>query len=76
MPIQFQQVIVDEKISYEASRLKGSYKMSLGDAIGLATAITLGGVFVSFDGELKEPEAQEHITVSWFRPPKEKKEGA
>jgi predicted nucleic acid-binding protein len=54
----------------EASRLKGTYKMSLGDAIGLATAINLKGVFVSSDGELAEPEKREGAPVFWFRPPK------
>ncbi|GHV60666.1 hypothetical protein AGMMS49587_02750 [Spirochaetia bacterium] len=46
--------------------------MSLGDAIGLATAINLEGVFVSSDGELVEPKTQEHAPVFWFRPPKQK----
>ena len=57
----------------EAVRLKSSYSVSLADAIGLATAINLNGVFVSSDGELKEPVAVEHAPVLWFRPPKEKK---
>jgi ribonuclease VapC len=64
--------IIDKQVFDEASRLKGTYKMSLSDAIGLATAIHLSGVFVSSDGELKEPEAVEHAPVFWFRPPKEK----
>ncbi|GHV80389.1 hypothetical protein AGMMS49944_21800 [Spirochaetia bacterium] len=72
MPIQFHQTI-DVKISSEAARLKGTYEMSLGDAIGLATAISLNGIFVTSDGDLLEPEAIEHAPVSWFRPPKEKK---
>ncbi|GHV78404.1 hypothetical protein AGMMS49944_01950 [Spirochaetia bacterium] len=71
MPIHFQPVI-DEKILYEASRLKGTYTISLGDAIGLATTIHVNGVFVSSDGELVEPEAAEHAPVFWFRPPKQK----
>jgi hypothetical protein len=45
--------------------------MSLGDAIGLATANSLKGLFVSSDGELKEPIALENAPVFWFRPPKE-----
>ncbi|MDR1419731.1 MAG: type II toxin-antitoxin system VapC family toxin [Treponema sp.] len=57
----------------EASRLKATYKMALGDAIGLATAINLNGVFVTSDGELAEPEAREHAPIFWFRPPKPKK---
>jgi predicted nucleic acid-binding protein len=57
----------------EAGRLKNSYDMSLADAVGLATAINLGGVFVTSDGEFKKPEIREHAPVFWFRPPKEKK---
>jgi PIN domain nuclease of toxin-antitoxin system len=72
MPIQFHRTI-DAKISSEAARLKGTYEMSLGDAVGLATAISLNGVFVSSDSELKEPVAVERAPVFWFRPPKEKK---
>ncbi|GHT87092.1 hypothetical protein FACS1894137_13670 [Spirochaetia bacterium] len=71
MPIHFQPVI-DEKIFYEASRLKGTYTMSLADAIGLATAIDMKGVFVTADGGFLEPEAAEHAPVFWFRPPKQK----
>jgi predicted nucleic acid-binding protein len=73
MPIQVQPTIAENVFS-EASRLKGTYKMSLGDAIGLATAINLKGVFVSSDGELTEPEAAEHAPVFWFRPPKERQD--
>jgi predicted nucleic acid-binding protein len=62
-----------EPVYLEASRLKAAYKISLADAIGLATAINLKGVFVSSDGELKEPEARENAPILWFRPPKEKK---
>jgi predicted nucleic acid-binding protein len=64
--------IIDKQVFDEASRLKGTYHMSLADAIGLATAIHLSGVFVSSDGELKEPKAVEDAPVFWFRPPKEK----
>ncbi|GHT58768.1 hypothetical protein FACS1894109_13520 [Spirochaetia bacterium] len=71
MPIQVQSTIAENVFS-EASRLKGTYTMSLGDAIGLGTAINLNGVFVTSDGELTEPEAVEHAPVFWFRPPKEK----
>ena len=71
LPIQMIDTITNQ-VFEEASRLKGTYKMSLGDAIGLSTAITLKGLFVSSDGELKEPEAGEHAPIFWFRPPKEK----
>jgi predicted nucleic acid-binding protein len=64
---------VSQPVYKEAARLKGAYNISLADAIGLATAITISGVFVSSDGEFKELEAQEHAPIFWFRPPKEKK---
>jgi predicted nucleic acid-binding protein len=55
-----------EPVYLEASRLKGAYRLSLGDVIGLATAINLGGVFVTGDGEFKEPEAREHAPIFWW----------
>jgi predicted nucleic acid-binding protein len=61
-----------EAVIRESSRLKATYKMSLGDAIGLATTINLGGLFVTADDELTEPETREHAPILWFRPPKEK----
>ncbi|GHU67636.1 hypothetical protein FACS189447_09990 [Spirochaetia bacterium] len=64
---------IPEQVFQEAARLKGAYNISLADAIGLATAINLNGVFVTSDGEFEEPEAKEHAPVFWFRPPKEKK---
>jgi predicted nucleic acid-binding protein len=65
--------IVSEPVYKEAARLKGTYNISLADAIGLATAINRGGVFVTADGELVESEAKEHAPLFWFRPPKQKK---
>jgi predicted nucleic acid-binding protein len=63
---------VSQPIYKEAARLKGNYKMSLADAVGLATAIKLKGVFVTADGELAEPENREHAPIFWFRPQKGK----
>jgi PIN domain nuclease of toxin-antitoxin system len=40
---------VSEQVFHEAARLKTSYKMSIADCIGLATAIELSGQFVSSD---------------------------
>jgi PIN domain nuclease of toxin-antitoxin system len=63
----------------EAARFKSTYKgsktqsgLSLADAVGLATAINLNGVFVTSDGGFTAPEAEEHAPVFWFRPPKQK----
>jgi predicted nucleic acid-binding protein len=70
-PIQIQNII-DDAVFYEASLLKAVYYLPLGDAVGLATAINVKGVFVSSDGELAAPEAEEYAPVYWFRPPKPK----
>ncbi|GHU42822.1 hypothetical protein FACS1894190_12610 [Spirochaetia bacterium] len=61
---------INKQVFDETSRLKSTYKISLADAIGLATAITLNGVFVTADGELAELEKLEHAPVFWFRLPK------
>jgi ribonuclease VapC len=71
LPLQIINTI-NRQVFDEASRLKGTYHMSLADSFGLATACDLSGSFVTSDGELKEPEAAEHAPVYWFRPPKEK----
>ena len=41
--------MISDRIFYEAARLKAAYKLSLADAIGLATAAELSGQFVSSD---------------------------
>jgi predicted nucleic acid-binding protein len=58
---------ISSPVYMEASRLKAAYKMSLADAIGLATAINLKGYFVTSDGELEEAEKQEQVPLIWFR---------
>jgi predicted nucleic acid-binding protein len=50
----------------EASRLKAAYKMSLADAVGLATAINLKGFFVTSDGEFEEAGEREQAPLIWF----------
>jgi predicted nucleic acid-binding protein len=57
----------------EASRLKGSYKMSTADAFGLAATVNLSGTFVTSDHHELEPvEQNEHINFLWL-PPRPKK---
>jgi predicted nucleic acid-binding protein len=51
---------------------KGAFSISLADAVGLATAINFGGIFVTSDGEFKKVETWEKTSLFWFRPPKEK----
>jgi len=66
-PVNFIDAI-DETIFSETSRLKAHYDIPLGDAIGLATAIKLGGSFVSGDhSDLEEIEKAEAVSVFWFR---------
>jgi len=67
LPIQFINTI-DEVIFSETARLKAQYAIPLGDSIGLATAIRLGGTFVTSDhNDLEEIEKAENISFFWFR---------
>jgi predicted nucleic acid-binding protein len=67
MPITFIDTI-DDVIFSETSRLKATYSIPLGDAIGMATAIKLGGSFVTGDhSDIEKIEEAESISVFWFR---------
>ena len=60
---------VSEEVFQESSRLKASYKCSIADAIGLATAIVLAGHFVTSDHhELEAVEKKETISFLWLPP--------
>jgi PIN domain nuclease of toxin-antitoxin system len=64
---------VSDFIFHEAARLKVTHKMSLADAIGLATTAELSGTFVSSDhSELEAVENSEQIPFLWL-PPRPKK---
>ena len=66
-PIQIVSVI-SNKIFNEASYLKSTYKLSLGDCIGLATAIELSDQFVTSDHhELESIASKETLNIFWFR---------
>jgi len=59
---------VSKGVFHEAARLKASYKMALGDCIGLATAIELSGQFVTSDhNELDAIAEKEPVPIYWFR---------
>jgi predicted nucleic acid-binding protein len=67
-PIRIVSVFSDT-IFQEASRLRASYKCSLADVIGLATAIELSGQFVTSDHhELEAVEENESIPFLWLPP--------
>jgi predicted nucleic acid-binding protein len=67
-PITIRETI-SKPIFHEASRLKSSYKCSVADCIGLATAVALGGTFVTGDHhELEAVEQNEHIPILWLPP--------
>jgi len=53
----------------EAARLKGIYhRISLADAVGVATTIDLSGVFVTADHhELETVTNKETLNFLWFR---------
>ena len=59
---------ISAQVFQEAARLKVTYKMSLADCIGLATAIEFSGQFVSSDHhELDEVAKKEASLIHWFR---------
>jgi PIN domain nuclease of toxin-antitoxin system len=65
-------VIIDtisQQAYHEAARLKGTYRrLSLADAVGVATAIELSGVFVTADHhELEVIASKETLNFFWFR---------
>ena len=67
MPIQFIETI-DDVLFSETSRIKATYAIPLGDAIGLATAIKFGGSFVTGDhSDIEKIEKAEPVSVFWFR---------
>lgn len=67
MPIRFIETI-DAEIFSETSRLKAQYAIPLGDSVGLATAIKMGGTFVTADhSDFTEIEKTESIPFFWFR---------
>jgi PIN domain nuclease of toxin-antitoxin system len=60
---------VSEQVFREAARLKVTYKVSIADCIGLATAIELSGQFVSSDHhELEAVADNETIPFVWLPP--------
>jgi predicted nucleic acid-binding protein len=67
VPIQIVSDISDT-VFQQTARLKASYKCSLADAIGLATAIELSGTFVTADHhELELIVSKETLNLLWFR---------
>ena len=66
-PINFIDTI-DDVIFSETSRLKVQYAIPLGDSIGLATAIKIGGAFVTADhSDFEQIEKTEKLPFFWFR---------
>jgi predicted nucleic acid-binding protein len=60
---------VSQPVYETAARLKSTYKCSLADAVGLATAVELSGYFVTSDHhELKKVENGEQIPFLWLPP--------
>jgi PIN domain nuclease of toxin-antitoxin system len=60
---------ISPRVYHEAARLKGTYhRLSLADAVGVATAIERGGVFVTADHhELEAVASKETYNFFWFR---------
>jgi predicted nucleic acid-binding protein len=51
----------------ETSRLKAAYSISLADAFACATALSLSAVLVTKDGEIKDVEQHEPLSVFRIR---------
>lgn len=52
----------------EAGKLKGSYRMSLADALGLALALRVGGEFITSDHHELDPVAATGLySITFFR---------
>ena len=59
---------ISPRVYEEAARLKAAYKCSLADAVGVATAIDLSGIFVTADHhELDTVARGEAVRFLWFR---------
>ena len=60
---------ISQTVYHEAGRLKGTYRrLSLADAIGVASAIERNGVFVTSDHhELEVIQKEESLAFFWFR---------
>jgi predicted nucleic acid-binding protein len=61
--------LYENEIFYDAGRIKAEYKkVSLADAVGVATAMYFNAVFVTCDHhELEKVEQGESIPFSWVR---------
>jgi predicted nucleic acid-binding protein len=60
---------ISRRVYHETARLKGTYhRLSLADAVGVATAIDHGGIFVTADHhELETVAKTEALSFFWFR---------
>jgi predicted nucleic acid-binding protein len=59
---------ISQPVFDEVSRLKSAYKMSLADAVGLATAVNTSATFVTADHhELDTVASHEPIPFLWIR---------
>jgi len=60
---------ISPRVYHEAARIKGTHRrLSLADAVGIATAIEYAGVFVTSDHhELEAIEKKETLKFLWFR---------
>jgi predicted nucleic acid-binding protein len=58
---------ISQQVFDEAARLKSTNKIALADAIACATAIDLSATLVTKDGEIKEVEKREKLSVFWVR---------
>lgn len=59
---------LDEALWKQAGKIKGSYKLSLADAVGLALTLKVGGEFITSDHHELDPLAAAGVCpISFFR---------
>jgi predicted nucleic acid-binding protein len=60
---------VSDFIYHQAAFLKGTYQISLGDAIAAATAKSLSATLITADhGDFEKIQEQEKLPIYWIRP--------
>jgi predicted nucleic acid-binding protein len=61
---------ISQQVYHEAARIKGTHrKLSLADSVGIATAASLDGIFVTSDHHELEAIASKETAIKfyWFR---------
>jgi predicted nucleic acid-binding protein len=71
LPIKYISTI-NRKVYKIGCRFKGTYSISLADAIAAATACDTGATLVTKDGEFKPLQGRERLSIFWLKQPGKK----